>query len=427
VAIEQKHIVPTRTAAERILIPLGNRMNAGPLMDFALLLRDRHGHVPLYPLNVALDGPQADALVAQGESLLEDAVMRAVAADAPVEPLTRIDTNRAGGILRAIREKRISCVILGWRGKATGMGRFFQNVLDQVLDRTGTSLFVTRLPRPLNAARRMRLLLPPMIHHQPGFREAVRRCLRLSKQMGAPLLIMGAADALRALPKPSAGAAKAAWDTHELADWSQWSATLAALTEPEDFLAMISARRGRLPWHPGLVRNLQRLHTDYPDHNLLVIYPSELGVAEDGQEVEPVGADPTVQQAVLVETDTALAAPLQELLARLVPDPAGAETLAHELGGTEPVPLAEGVALLHTHTPYVEGTRIGLVLARGGAKFTGDHAPFFLIFVLISEQGLSPQEHLRALAGLARLARDQAELERLRTATSEDACRRVLS
>ncbi|MDZ4199251.1 MAG: hypothetical protein U1E27_08205, partial [Kiritimatiellia bacterium] len=367
VALETASQAPPASREDRILIPLGNRMNAGALMDFALLLRDRRAHEPLYPLNVALDGPDAEAHVAQGESVLENAVMRTVAAGVPIEPLTRIDTNRAGGILRAIREKHISCAILGWRRRETGLGLFFEDLLDQVLNRTSISLFVTRLPQPLNTMQRVVLLLPPLIHRQPGFAESFRRCFRLSSQMGARLAVIGGGEELKAL-KPFAGiSVKSAWSEDRLTEWKQWPVRLKSTAQSSDLIVLISARRGQIPWQPALERCLRRLNDDYPEHNLLAVYPSETETpsenahADEGLELEC---------AIRIDRETPVEAAAGDLLARMLRNPQTAARTLRELRKSEPLTLTGEIGLWHTHSPDVVGTRVGLCVAQDAVRIT---------------------------------------------------------
>lgn len=50
----------------------------------------------------------------EGEELLNHAVLHAADVEMPVVPITRVDYNVTSGIVRAIREERISTVVVGW-------------------------------------------------------------------------------------------------------------------------------------------------------------------------------------------------------------------------------------------------------------------------------------------------------------------------
>ncbi|HOW99909.1 MAG TPA: cation:proton antiporter, partial [Deltaproteobacteria bacterium] len=77
--------------------------------------------------------------------MLGNAVVHAAAVDVPVRPETRIDTDIAAGIVRAVKELRASCVIIGWNFRAVEPHVVFSTVLDQLLNQTFQLLLVCKI------------------------------------------------------------------------------------------------------------------------------------------------------------------------------------------------------------------------------------------------------------------------------------------
>src|SRR5690606_36254638 len=104
--------------AGRVLIPLANPATAGALVDVAILVRDEDSADPIHPLTVVRDGRGVEEQVAKNERVLGEAVLHAVAAGAPVQPVTRVDLSPVHAMVRAVKELRTSIVVIGWSGEA---------------------------------------------------------------------------------------------------------------------------------------------------------------------------------------------------------------------------------------------------------------------------------------------------------------------
>jgi Kef-type K+ transport system membrane component KefB len=116
-------------APQRILVPLANPTTAEALMDIAFAMRDKNSPESVFPLTVVRDGSNVEAQVADSEKMLSHAVIYATAAEVPVTPVTGVDMNIANGINRAIKEKRITNVIIGWNGESSARQRILEEFL----------------------------------------------------------------------------------------------------------------------------------------------------------------------------------------------------------------------------------------------------------------------------------------------------------
>jgi len=86
-----------------------------------------------------------------------------------------------------------------------------------------------------------------------------------------------------------------------------------------------------------------------------------------------------------------------------------------------PTSTPEGVGFPHALLPAIEQTRVIAALLKPGVSFgVADHPPVDLVFGMFGSSE-KPWEHVRLLARLARIARGEGALERLRAAADEEA------
>lgn len=421
-------------APPRILVPLSNPATAEALMDLALLLRDPRAHDPIFPLAVSRE--DAAAQVAAAERMLGRAVVHAAAAGVPVVPIVRVDENVAIGISRALLERRIATVILGWNGAVSAEQRIFGSVFDQLLHRSQQQVVVARFGHvALNTTERVLFAVPPYADREPGFEATARTVKGLAARVGARLEVLAVeatTTRLRGLLEqaPPTGLA-ARW--LPLRAWGELEAALAGVVRgPDDILVLVSARQGRRSWSPGLDRLPRRLSEAFPAANLLVVYPPES---------EVVQAAPTSSEAELPFTsllapdrivlDVAAEGPallraLLEPLVRARPQVGAAlveEALASDRAAVEPTP---GLAILHRHVQHVTSPTVFVGVSPAGLTLPGATQPVHVVVLLLSPEG-EPEAHLRALATIAHTLGAPDVVPRLREATTLPEAWAVLS
>lgn len=261
---------------QRILVACSQLASARPLLELAVLVRDREQHQPIYPLMVIEEGFDAADDVARAEDFLADTVSQLAAAEVPAQAVTRIDLNAASGILRARRELRATDVIVGWQGSTAPRERLFGSMLEHLARDRNYTLVVCRLVAPINTCRRLILTLPPNAEHAQGFVSVVALLANLVRQLGTPLLIIaerGQEARLRKRLKPVKPLAD--FGFRSLDRWTAMRRTVAELASGDDLVMICGARPGSLAWEPLLASLPTRLATRLPRINLLVVYPPE--------------------------------------------------------------------------------------------------------------------------------------------------------
>ena len=273
---EEKPYEPSE-APQRILVPLVDTETVVPLVELALMVRDRRSDQPVYPLVVAGEGSGAAAEVARFEKILEEAEKHAAAAEVPVVPLTRIDYNVASGILRAVTEQRITTVLLGWNGENTARHYVFGRVIDALLESSDSMVWVTRTPHPLNTHKRVVVVVSPYAWREVGFPLLLRAVKLLANQLGAGLHIVAGgahADSIESMAASTRPDVNTGFTRIE--NWSLMVNELQNILEPTDLLIVVSAREGTVSWRPGLKKLPRVLTKRFPDISQIIAFPSEV-------------------------------------------------------------------------------------------------------------------------------------------------------
>jgi Kef-type K+ transport system membrane component KefB/mannitol/fructose-specific phosphotransferase system IIA component (Ntr-type) len=437
VALAEEVATPIAAGAPlRILIPLANPASAPALMDLAFMIRRTDSPEPVYPLTVANESGDVEKQVAAGERMLGYAVTHATAANVPVIPVTRIDMNIAEGILRAIRELRISTVLIGWAGDPSRHRRILGSVLDHILESSPQSVFVCRFVAPLNTTKRVRLILPRFVEREPGFGEAMRMIRLMTNKLNAKLICY-TPEADPSLVESRVTKIKPSVPTEfeTISPWFDLVNLLGEDVERDDLIVLISAREGRLSWSPELNRLPRRLVERFRDQNLIMHYPTELAPEAGwsvGKTMKSVAAPLLRPERVLLDSS---ADSLEELLNEL---------LSREFGEDSPMTralcqyllqnaqeysteVAPGVALVHAHVADITEPTLFIATSESGLDLPQNRTPAHVLLVMLSPKHDSPERHLQSLASLARMMQGQDIVERLRSVTTYQGLVSILS
>lgn len=413
---------------QRIMVPLANPDHAGALVDIALLMRDGLSDQPVFPLMVALDGPGVEERLARGEKVLSHAVVHAAAASVSATPVTRVDRNITAAILRAIRETRISHVVVGWDGRASGT-HAFGRLLDPLITEGRSAVFICHLPGPVQTCRRVVLMVPPWSERGPGFDEMVGDLKLLTQRLSAPLLVMTTSEESSSLERRFKERSPTVPTRFEgMSRWSDLIPHLREQVQEDDLLVLLSARKGTIAWEASLESIPGVLAREFSDVVSITAFTSE-AVAD--QEIAAVGVarrDPNRVIEVLAPDHEGA---LREVVDALgVSDPGKVAHLHQELLSglsRHSHEVAPGVVLLDLRDEAVPGCRTVLAHSAGGVGFPGAGHPVDLILVVFSVQHRKVSAHLKELAWTASLLRNPERVAALRQARTAHALNLALS
>ncbi len=414
-------------ASARILIPLANPTTAGRLIDLATLLRPLGSPDPIHPLTVLQEQAGVEERVAKNERLIADAVMHAVAAGAPVMPVTRIDLNVVRAIVRAQQELRASLVVIGWTGQPAARTRIFGGVLDQLLHQCGQMIVVSRLNHALNTTTRVVLLLPSLAHRQPGFDHALREIKVLCQRLSTRLLVLLAPSDRAALEARLGERPQVALEVRELnqiALLEEPGAALAGAVGERDLVVLMGARAGTLAWQRGTGRLPGRLAAAFAMPNMLVVYPADASAPpQQRAEVSPAPAprDPLAVPGLRWAATHGAREPLRAFVRHMLEaadEGASGETLDQlaerlvESARPAPIEVRPGLIFLSARAEarWPEA-RVFVGTCEEGVPLPDLHAPARVVVALVSPRDRDPAEHLENLSLIARsfLARPSVE------------------
>ena len=258
---------------QRILVGCSTEISATRLLDLALLIRDPELHQPVFPITVVEESDDTARGVVAAEKMLGKCVVYLSAAGVAARPLTRIDLNRAAGILRARRELRTTDTIIGWRKCSIGTEFFFGSMVEKLLQDGQHTLFASRLPQPINTCERIVLILPPHVEHEEGFLIGMASIGRLLRQLGVRLHVVCDKEHEASVRRRLLSLRPVLdFSSQSLAGWSSAQQAMSELVNEDQLMVFVGVRPGGLAWHPSQGALPERVARDYPGVNLLVCY-----------------------------------------------------------------------------------------------------------------------------------------------------------
>ena len=306
--VEAERKPETDDGPERILVPVSNPARIESLLDLAVMIKDPGSQTPVYPLAVVQDDEEAKEKIHVTNRMMEAAVMHAAATESHVQSITRVDLNVADGIARAAKELLITDVILGWTDKTSTTDRLFGSIfgttLDNVLQSVWETVYVCDFHHPMNAAKKMVLVLPRNTEYEKGFVHYLQKMLILAKQIGARLVIhcpektKVAVETFLQYAKISMEITFKPIGATELEDFQALSKEVSS----GDLLVVVSARKGTLSYTAFQEHIPARLGRYFRDTNIILVFPEQI-------EMEYLEAG--------VQPEDLTLAPIQEQLANL--------------------------------------------------------------------------------------------------------------
>lgn len=259
---------------QRLLVPVANPATLERLIDLALLLRDPASTEPVYPLSVILDDSRATGRIAANRRTIEQLVRKTSETGISLYPVNRLDVSPATGIIRTIKELSITTVLMGWNTEITPIERFFGGVVDKVLEESRQLLLVTRMQQAPVSFQRIRLVVSPLAHLEPGFKEWLRITGQLIRRLRASVAVWGDPVAVDTV-------ARQLKTLHRLSNvssssFTDWEAPELVLNNllPGDLLVVAGARHRSIS-HSSFCEALPALLAD-PESSLsfILLYPA---------------------------------------------------------------------------------------------------------------------------------------------------------
>jgi Kef-type K+ transport system membrane component KefB/mannitol/fructose-specific phosphotransferase system IIA component (Ntr-type)/nucleotide-binding universal stress UspA family protein len=404
--------------SDRILVPVKNPENMDKLMDLAFLLH-QNSHSPVYPLNVVIEGPNAEEGVIRGESLLTRAVARANAAQKESIPLTRIDINVSGAIMKSIKEQRISKVVLGWSDSSSFQSNVFSNVLEQFIRDSDAMVFIARISHPLPVSKRILLVIPTLMTRQNGFINTLETLIQFAQSISSRLIFVSDERSIGdirqiLLKKP----VPLEYDFYPLENWKNCIELLKKMVNPDDLLIQIQARQGQLAWRLNFYRMAGKLGQAFPENNLMAVFPpirlDDFGENEIQETIPsrlssfPLLSEMPAKNFLFNVHDSDLKEVFKMITKRDFHEEQG--ELYEQLTSVlleYPAELTEEITLIHIHTYRIKNYQTYIATHPEGFILPSLLSRPKIIFILFSPKDQPSQNHLQILSEIAKLAMDK--------------------
>ncbi|MFC2104136.1 cation:proton antiporter [Bacteroidota bacterium] len=276
IAIKQEDEKPELNGIpERILVPISNPSNIEQLINFSVLIKNPKSKLPLYPFTVIDDDDKATENVLNYNRILGKAKSHASSTDNIAQVISRIDTNIADGIARTVKEFMITKIVMGWHGKVSTKDLFFGTILENVLQKTGKMIYVSRITSPLNLIENIHVLIPPAAELEIGFKDWVNSLLNISRQSSAKIHFWGYEYTHQKIKQHIDSVDIATEIAYRSAKCPSMLKVISKKLKREDLLVIINARRNSLSYNKHIKQIPLHIDELVDDCNIAIIYPEQ--------------------------------------------------------------------------------------------------------------------------------------------------------
>lgn len=416
---------------DRILVPISHPKSVNRMMDLAILLQPEKSEEPLYPLHIALEGGNLQKQIVEGENILTKATIRANTTKRRTIPLIKIDYNISSGILEAIKEHRISKIIMGWNEPTNFKHTFFDSIMEQLVKSSNEMILISRLVQPINITRRVLLIIPPFINKQYGFIDTLRSLNRLSMAISAKLEVISEETTYNEI-KHIFAKDNVSHDFINITSWKKIYNDMKKIVDPKDTIIQIIAREGRIAWRLSFDQMPYRLKQSFPDNNLLVVYPYfhlndtynvENLFTEDLYLLNSIPEENFIFNTM--ERDPEI---LFEKVSRF-PYFDRPESIKAQLSSVlkdYPIELTPDVLLIHVHTNEISSNQIFPAINKVGFEVENVESRPKIIIVLIVPEDQPVQQHLNTLSQISRMVMVKDLIDNLLVAEDYDEFTRLI-
>lgn len=264
---------------ERILIPVANKDTLRDLIDLSLTIKSKANVDNVYALNIIKSTEATSETEKASEKLLEEAVMLGAGADTAIQPLQRYDMNVLNGILGVVKKYAITDIVMGLHVKQQISESFLGNLVEGVLNKCQSTLFVYKAIQPLGTIKRRLVIIPPNADREVGFSLWLSKIWNLGRNSGGKLSFYAAneiLDTLRYVHKIHPIDA----EFNEFSDWREL-VKLAKEVGKNDGLVIVMSRQRKISYDP-VMRNIpDYINKHFKDTNFMLLYPVQSTSVED--------------------------------------------------------------------------------------------------------------------------------------------------
>ena len=210
--------------------------------------------------------------------LLEKATKAAAATDNHLTTLLRYDYDVANGIKNAVKEHKITDIVLGLRKEGQISDTFLGNLTDRVLSKCATTTFVYRPSQPFSTLKRTIVIIPFHAEREIGFPYWLVRIWNIGKNTGNKMVFYASSSVITILKEVQAKHSIDATFT-EFDNWDDFL-IISRDIKDNDALMIIMSRKNYPSYTKSMTLMPTYLNKYFFQNNCILVYPMQMGIGE---------------------------------------------------------------------------------------------------------------------------------------------------
>ena len=256
---------------EKILIPISKLDTTEELVHLALTVKSKRNRYGMYALTVVDNSQMDESADKKAKSILEKAAGTAGVTDHLVHELLRYDVNIANGILSAVRENKITDMVLALHNKKKMSDSFLGSVTEGILSRCNTTTMIYHATQPLATIKRHLVFVPPRAEREIGFPFWLIKVWNIAENTGARLVFYTTPETRKYL-ETIQSKHPVNLEVIEFSDWTDFL-VLARDVQKDDNLIIVFSRKDRPSYHSSMARIPDYLHKYFQEYSYILVYP----------------------------------------------------------------------------------------------------------------------------------------------------------
>ncbi len=267
---------------ERILVPLANPATLEHLMSFAFTVKKTGSREPIYPLTVLQDDESAPKKIIQFNKSLEKYQIEASSTEETISPMIRIEVSAVDGILRAIKEKMITKIIIGWNIKVSTSNLLLGSLLEKLIEKADKMLMIINIDKPLENFKSVFIVVPPNVHHEPGFDDCISTFTAFSGRLKKESVFIceNTTQAYLESRFKKLVSEKQGYSYKSYNDWNRFN-NFSKTLQKNELLIFINSRPKSFSYQASNDNIPKILGRHFKNHNFVLVYPEDKRQLDD--------------------------------------------------------------------------------------------------------------------------------------------------
>lgn len=271
-AENDESIVEQSEKEERMLIAINYLDTVEPLTNMVLLAKTKLKRDNIFALNV-INEEKNESSEKNADKLLHIATEVAASADIKIKTLKRHDSDIINGINNAIKEHKITDLVVGIDSNKGFSSSFVYNLYNGYLNDSSVNVLVYHSVQPVSTVKIQHILIPRLARFEYGFFPALAKIWNIIKNSGSSAIFYADEQTIKILEKINK---KSTIDAEFiiLNDWKELPNIAEQMKENESLILMM-AKRGMRSYNLGMQSVPKILEQKFKNSNYLLVYPSQ--------------------------------------------------------------------------------------------------------------------------------------------------------